>query len=191
MRKALFFIPLFFACIAGCSQSTEPVATADSFFPISEVSSWQYSTSTAGDIANQIWKVGSEEVVDGISYYSVVISHPGTMLAASTVYFRCNGTILYKKYAGSPEFIIADFSLNKGDAAYWDPYLKVTEKTESIMKFDTGLHGDYQYTITFRKGIGITLSTDSGAVYNQIILLKIEKQGAGIIDLTDNSPKLL
>lgn len=67
-----------------------------------------------------------------------------------------------------------DFSLNLYDTAYWRNDLRVIQKTENIIIFQTPFGADYGYSITFKKGIGITNSILNGFAYYRRTLIKAE-----------------
>lgn len=186
-----FIIPFWFFWAAGCSSPTEPESLADSFFPISEVTSWQYLSNTPRDSTILLWKVSGETQIGGLSYFLVAESYPGTEINPAAVYYRKNGTVLYQKIADQPEEIIADFALNSGDVAYWDRQLKVTSKTEASMTFDTGQRGQYRYSITFRKGYGVSSRTFTGVTNESIVLSEMLKVAGETIHFVDGEPKLL
>ena len=93
-----------------------------------------------------------------------------------TIYYRLVNSVLYSKLPRHEERIIADFSLNENEYAYWDTIgdLKVTEKTDTIIKFERPFHIDYGSSVTYKKGIGIIQTRENGFIYYQRNLVKAE-----------------
>ena len=54
---------------------------------------------------------------------------------------------------------------NLNDTAYWENDMTVVQKTKDIMRFEIPFGADYGYSITFKRGIGITNKIQNGFIY--------------------------
>ena len=155
MKKLYKLIPLLFAILFGCSSPNKPLEKVESFFPLTTGNKWYYNSST-GDTSSidDVWEITAQKEIDNKKYYEIIEHHIKNNLN-DTVYYRLNGDTLFSKRIDYQEHIVADFSLNLNETAYWQNDLKVVQKTENIMTFETPYEIDYGYTITFQRGVGI------------------------------------
>lgn len=159
----------------SCGDSpTEPSSGSEDYFPLKVGNKWYYnsdfSDSTSIDIT---WEVTGEEKIDHKTY-SIIIEQNIQHNYTDTLYFRLNGATLFSKRINYDDYIVADFSLNLNDTAYWINDLTVVQKTNEIIEFATPFMADYGHSTTYKKGIGITQSVDNGLVYYRRTLINAE-----------------
>jgi len=173
MKRIISFIPLLILIIAGC-ESPMDTTPADEYFPLKVGNKWYYNSIYPDTTyINVIWEVNGKEEINGKQYFKIVeqnlqINH------IDTLFYRFDEDTLFCKRINYDERIVADFSLNLNDTAYWQNDLRVVQKTENIIKFETPFGADYGYSISFKKGIGITNTIQNGFVYNRLTLIKAE-----------------
>jgi hypothetical protein len=174
MNKTLFFIPLLLLLVFGCKSPVESSSNPPGYFPLQIGNKWYYNTfSQYSDSIDLIWQVVGQKVINGKQYFAIKESSASTFIN-DTIYFRFDGNILLSKINNNPEQYVADFSLNLNDSASWRYDLKVVQKSDDIIKFETPFGPDYGYSITFKKGVGITNTIQNGIIYNYKKLIKWE-----------------
>ncbi|MHB1688114.1 MAG: hypothetical protein ACYCVH_12180 [Ignavibacteriaceae bacterium] len=174
MEKLYKLIPLLFALLLGCESPNEPVRNVEEFFPLKVGNKWYYnSTNSDTTSIDDIWEITGQKEIDNKKYYEI-IKHYLKYNLKDTLYYRLNGDTLFSKGINYNEQIVADFSLNINEIAYWKDDLKVVQKTENIITFETPFGADYGYSITFKRGIGIASAIENGFVYYRIKLIKAE-----------------
>jgi len=175
MKRTYFVVPLFFYLITGCNSSTGPSSEAYQYLPLNTGNRWYYNSNGISDTnsINVTWEVSGQTEINGKQYYELTQQNLTTNYT-DTLFYRFNGDILFCLRVNYPEQIIADFSLDLNDTTYWQNDLKVVEKTGDIIKYETPFSTDYGYSITFKKGIGITSMIRNGFVYNKLTLIKSE-----------------
>ncbi len=162
--------------LISCETSHEPLYVDNSFFPLNIGNKWYYNTSGLNtDPILIIKEVVALKAINDNSYYLVTNTHVQHSYKDS-IYYRIDNSILYSKLPQHEERIIADFSLKKNEYAYWDAIgdLKVTEKTNSIMKFERPFGADYGSSVTFKKGVGIIESIENGIIFYKRTLVRAE-----------------
>ncbi|MCK6613543.1 MAG: hypothetical protein L6Q47_04850 [Ignavibacteriaceae bacterium] len=171
MITSLFLVVLFI----GCDSTTEKSSIPGAYLPLKVGNKWYYNShsrfpdTTSIDL---VWEVKGQVEINGIYYFSI-IEHNLRNDYLDTLFYRLNGDTLFTWNVNNGQ-IIADFSLNLNDTAYWRNDLKVVQKTKDIMQFETPFGADYGYSISFQKGVGITNIIEGGVVYHRKKLLKAE-----------------
>jgi len=174
MKTKYLFASFLLVILFGCKSSTETVPDASSYFPLKVGTIWYYNTNINDTTSiNTTWKVSRVIPFEGKNYFEI-IEHNILANYFDTLYYRLEGDKLYLKNIGDEERIVADFNLQLHDTTSWQSDLKVIEKTSQIMTFATPFAPDYGYSITFKKGVGITLEMENGFVVNYKKLLKAE-----------------
>ncbi len=176
MKRIYFVIPLFLCLITGCDSSIGPSSTLDEYFPLRVGNKWYYNSNYKDtNSINIIWEVGSLIEINGHQYYEIRQENFNNQnVYSDTSYYRLSGDTLFYYHNNLQEQILADFSLHLGDTTYWQNDLRVTEKTNRSIKFETPFSADYGYSITFKRGIGITSIIQNGFIFNQLTLIKSE-----------------
>lgn len=176
MKKYYTAVIITFFILISCETSYEPLSIDESFFPLKIGNKWYYNTSGLNtDPILNIHEVKALKEINNKSYYLVTNTHLKYNLK-DTVYYRLDKSVLFSKLPKYEERIMADFSLKENEYAYWDPIgdLKVTEKTDSIIKFERPFHADYGSSVTYKKGIGIIQTIENGFIYYRSNLVKAE-----------------
>lgn len=151
----------------------EPSLSSEEFFPLQVGNKWYYNSSFPdSNSVDFVWEVVGEENFDGKQYFAITELNLKFNFI-STLYYRFNGATLFVRGTNF-EKILADFSLNLNDTAYWQNELVVVEKTKDIMKFETPQGADYGFSFSFKRGIGIINSIQNGFTYDRKTLLKAE-----------------
>lgn len=171
MKSFKYVIIAYVLILAGCNSSTE-VKFSGQYFPLNVGNKWYYAASDSSTV-NEIWEVTGTKTFNGINYYQMDI-HDLSLNTITTYYYRYGGDTLFCKLPDYPESIAADFSLQLKDTAYWDKQMTVTEKTQDLITFSVPLTGDYSYSATYVKGVGLTEMTENGFVYYHRRLVKSE-----------------
>ena len=165
--KKYFVIPgllLFMILVYSCSSSTEPHYSLD-YFPMKMGNTWYYTGFLHNPDNHQgkkesKWEVTGEKVFGNVKYTEIT----ETNLVRDDIperkeyyYMSRNKLFKYdqdKKMAG----LFAQFDLDKDESfQYFDYNVKVTEKTDSTIRFyyDHPGYIDEEHWITFEKGTGI------------------------------------
>ena len=176
MKTYLSLVVIALCLLNSCKTSYEPLSIDYNFFPLKIGNKWYYNTSGLDtDPVLNIYEVKARKEINGTWYYLITNTSVQHNLKDS-VYYRLDNAVLSSISAGHEEVIIADFSLNKNDYAYWDLIgdLKVTEKTESIITFERPFQVDYGSSVTYKKGIGIIRKIMNGYFYSQSKLVRAE-----------------
>jgi hypothetical protein len=175
IKSIVSFIIASLFILAGCNSPTE-VNYNGQYFPLSVGYKWYYSTGSLADSAviSEVWEVTGIRTFNGLNYYQIDI-HDLSLNTTTSCYYRYSGDTLFYKLPGYPEYIAADFSLRLNDTAYWDNQITVTQKTQEVITFSVPLTGDYSYSATYIKGVGLTEMTENGFVYYHRKLVKAEK----------------
>ena len=176
MNKLHRIMYLVLFILISCKTSTEPLFVDNNFFPLNIGNKWYYNTNGSdADPILIIMEVVAIEEINDKSYYLVTNSNIQYSYKDS-IYYRINNSVLYSKMPNNEEQIVADFSLKKNEYAYWDVIgdLKVTEKTNSIMKFERPFSADYGSSVTYQKKIGIIESILNGFIFFKRTLVRAE-----------------
>lgn len=174
MKKIFSLIPLSFFLLIGCESPTELSSNPEEYIPLKIGNKWYYNSVYPDTTSiNIIWEVNGQEEINHKLYYRIVEQNIHFNFI-DTIFYRFSGDTLFCRGKDYDEQIVADFSLNLYDTAYWQNDLRVVQKTNEIMKFETPFGADYGYSISFLKGIGITNSVQNGFVYNRRTLIKAE-----------------
>ena len=174
MKKIYLAVSLSFLLLLGCSSPNEPSSDPEEFFPLKAGNKWYYNTSyTDTDSIDLISEVTGGEVIGSKLYFRIVEQNLQFGFI-DTVFYRFGGDTLFGKTKNYSEQIIADFSLNLNDAAYWQSDMRVVQKTQDIMKFEVPFAADYGSSITFQRGLGIIETEQNGFVYYRRTLRKVE-----------------
>jgi hypothetical protein len=174
MKKLDKLIPLLFALLLSCESPIEPISSVKEFFPLKVGNKWYYnSTNSDTTSIDDVWEITGQKTLNNKEYYEMVTNHLENNFK-DTLYYRINGDTLFSKRAKFNEQIIADFSLKINETAYWQNDLNVTYKTENTMTFETPFRADYGYSVTFKKGMGISILIQNGFVYYKLKLIKVE-----------------
>ncbi|MCU7497420.1 MAG: hypothetical protein HF311_18265, partial [Ignavibacteria bacterium] len=158
-----------------CKSPNEPAPASSEYFPLAVGNKWYYHTNGISDTSsiNVVREVTGQKSIDNKTYYEVV----STQLASGikdTAFLRMSDKILFA-HMGKGENIIADFSLNLNDKAYWEKDLKVSKKNGDIMAFESIPQLiDNGYGVTYQKGVGMTYSFLNGFAYEYTKLVKSE-----------------
>ena len=172
MNKTLYLIALLLSLIFGCKSPVESSSNLPDYFPLQIGNKWYYNTvSQYPDSIDLIWEVVGQKEINGKQYFAIKESSTSTFFN-DTIFFRMDGDILLAKATDYPEQYVADFSLRLNDSASWRNDLKVVQKSDGIMKFETPFGPDYGYSITFKNGIGITNEIQNGIILNRKTLIK-------------------
>lgn len=167
----LFLVVLF----SGCDSTTEKSSIPGAYLPLKDGNKWYYNShsrfpdTTSIDL---VWEVIGQAEINGISYFRI-IEHNLRTANSDTLFYRLNGDTLFS-WDGIKEQIMADFSLNLNDTAYWRNDLKVVQKSDDMIQFETPAGPDYSYSISYQRGIGITDIIEGGVVYHRRKLIKAE-----------------
>lgn len=173
MNKFSSIIFLLIILFMNCGSPTEPTSNPGEYFPLKIGNKWYYNSEYPDTTSiNIIWEVIGQEEITWKHYYAIVEQNLQTN-RLDTLFFRFNGDTLFRR-GTNREQIIADFSLNVNDTAYWQNDLRVVQKTQDIMIFETPFGADYGYSISFQKGIGIINLVQNGFLYYRRTLVKAE-----------------
>ncbi|GMU87454.1 MAG: hypothetical protein AMXMBFR48_26950 [Ignavibacteriales bacterium] len=145
--------------------------------PLKDGNKWYYNSHSRFPDTTSIvfvWEVNGQEKKGGLNYFRIV-EHNLLTNYYDTLFYRLNGDTLFG-WETDKEQILADFSLNLNDTAYWRNDLKVVQKSGEIMQFETRLGQNSSYSISYQKGIGITDIIESGVLYHRKKLIKAEIQ---------------
>jgi hypothetical protein len=126
-----------------------------------------------GSTVNEIWEITDTKTIDDINYYKL-IKYYLKFNSSDTVYYRYSGDTLFYRPVGYKEYITAEFSLRQNDSTYWDPGAIVTKKTENSITFSAPFGVETGFSVTYVKGVGITLSKYNGFTYYYHKLIKAE-----------------
>lgn len=176
MKEYHSVVVIAFFMLISCQTSYEPLSINKNFFPLKIGNKWYYNTSGLDtDPILNIHEVTARKKISDEFYYLITDTHLQNNFK-DTVYYRLENSVLFSKLPQHEERIIADFSLNENAYAYWDSLgdLKVTKKTDSIIKFERPFHEDYGSSVTYKKGIGMIQTIENGIVYYQSNLVKAE-----------------
>ncbi len=174
MKKIYLVIPLSFLFIIGCDSSTECSSNPEEYLPLKVGNKWYYNYDYSDTTTiNLISEVNGKEEIEYKSYYRIVEQNLQSNFV-DTIFFRFSGDTLFCRKKAYHEQIMADFSLNLNDTAYWQNEMTVVQKTKDIMKFEIPFGADYGYSITFKRGVGITNTIQNGFIYHRRILIKAE-----------------
>lgn len=174
MKNSALLLLFFLSLITGCKSPNEPASMSGEFFPLAVGNKWYYNTNHPDTTSvNLIQEITGQKVISKKNYYEMASLN---LLSGvrDTFYYRLNGDTLFVRNAKDGEHILADFSLNLNDAAYWQQDLKVTAKTDEFITFQTPWGPDYGYSVTFKRGVGIINSAENGLVYYRTKLIKSE-----------------
>ena len=171
---SLLFILTIIELISGCSQNPTEPEFVNSFFPLEVGNKWYYNSSyPETSTITDVWAIIDNKNIVNKNYFMVIEQNLNAN-NKDTIYYRINGDTLFSKTKNYDEQIEADFHLNLNETAYWRNDLKVVEKTEDRITFETPFGGDYGYRVTFKKGIGISNLVSNGWVYRSLKLIKAE-----------------
>jgi hypothetical protein len=174
MKKIYLFISLSFLLLLGCDSPNEASSNPEEYLQLKIGNKWYYNSDYSDTTTiNLISQVNGKEDIDHKSYYRIIEQNLQSNFI-DTIFFRFGGDTLFSRKKDYPEQIMADFSLNLNDTAYWQNDLTVTQKTKDIMKFEIPFGVDYGYSITFKRGVGITNTIQNGIIYHRRILIKAE-----------------
>ncbi|GAB6283482.1 MAG: hypothetical protein STSR0008_22550 [Ignavibacterium sp.] len=174
MKKIYTLISLSILLIIGCESSTEYSSNPEEYLPLKVGNKWYYNSYSSDTTEiNLISEVNGREEIELKSYYRI-IERNLQFNFTDTIFFRFSGDTLFSRNKVSREKIIADFSLNLNDTAYWQNDMTVVQKTKDIMRFEIPFRADYGYSISFKRGVGITNTIQNGFVYYSRILIKAE-----------------
>lgn len=176
MRKYYRALIITFFILISCKTSYEPLLIDKSFFPLEIGNKWYYNISGLDtDPILNIKEVIALKEINDKSYFLVTNTHLKYNFK-DTVYYRLDNSVLFSKLPQYDERIMADFSLNENEYAYWDSKgdLKVIKKTASIMIFARPFSADYGSAVTYKRGTGIIQIVQNGIIYYQINLVKAE-----------------
>ena len=174
MKKIYLIFSLSFLFAIGCDSPTEYSINPEDYLPLKVGNKWYYNLDYSDTTSiNLISEVNGKEKIGLKTYYRILEQNLLTNFI-DTVFFRFSGDTLFSRRKVYPEQIIADFSLNLNDTAYWQNDMTVVQKTKDIMKFEIPFGADYGYSITFKKGIGIINTIQNGFVFHRRILIKSE-----------------
>ncbi|MCU7502522.1 MAG: hypothetical protein HF314_05580 [Ignavibacteria bacterium] len=176
IKYSALCILLFLSFLTGCKSPNEPAPASSEYFPLAVGNKWYYSTdgvSRTSDSFTLIDEITGTKTIDNKMYYEV-ISTDFVSYTISTFYYRFEGNkLLLRNEKG--EKIVADFSLNLNDKAYWEENLWVTEKNDDIITFgSTPSMKDWGYAVTYKKGIGMIYSYSNNFGYKSKELVKSE-----------------
>jgi len=174
IRLSIICAMASFLMLAGCNSPTQ-VDTGGQFLPLNVGNKWYYNTNNAGSPSDisEVWEITGIKTINGIKYYQLDINTV-SLNAVSTIYYRYGGDTLFYRYSSGGEFVAADFSLQLNDTAYWDKNITVTKKTKDMISYTVPLMGDYSYSATYSRGLGMTYMEESGFVYYYRKLLKAD-----------------
>jgi len=160
--------------LAGCNTPTD-VSTGGQYFPLNVGNKWYYNSNNAGSSTeiSEIWEITGIKTINGVRYYQLDINNV-SLNTVSTIYYRYGGDTLFYRTSSGGEFVTADFSLQLNDTAYWDKNITVSKKTNDVITYTIPLKGDYSYSATYSKGLGMTDMEESGFVYYNRKLLKAD-----------------
>jgi len=174
MKKISLILSLLLIITSGCQMPVESVNKAAEFFPLKVGNKWYYNSDNADPTTfNEIWEVTGKKILDDKEYFEVI----KTFIPRNhkdTVYYRFEGAALFRKYSAYKEEILADFSLEIDQQAYWRKDLKVTTKNEDLVTFKTPFYADYGFSITFKRNTGILSLIQNGFIYYSLKLIKAE-----------------
>ena len=174
MKKIYSLISLLFLLLIGCESPNEPSSIPGEYFPLKIGNKWYYNSGYPDtNSINIIWEVNGTEVKGHKMYYRIIEQNMQFNFI-DTIFYRFSGDTLFNRRKDNDEQIIADFSIGLNDTAYWQNDLKVVQKTEDMIKYETPFLADYGYSITFKKGIGITETINNGIIYLRKRLVKAE-----------------
>jgi len=174
MKKIIITLSFTFIFEIGCESVNEPNSYSQDYFPLKSGNKWYYSLSYPDTTSlDLVWEVNGQEKINGKLYFSVVQQNLKSNFT-NIVFYRQNGDTLFFKTKNSNELIVADFSLNLNETAYWQKDLRVVQKTKDIIKYETPFGADYGYSMMFKKGIGIINSIQNGFIYYRTTLIKAE-----------------
>jgi hypothetical protein len=176
MKKFKYNILFFLLVIISCESPTEPTSLDEDYMPLIIGNKWYYSSNikdtTTIDI---IVEILNQEVIENKMYYKMMEQNiSSSFVDTFSYYFRMNGDTLFSRLKLFPEEVIADFSLNKNEIAYWKEDLSVVEKTNDIIKYATLNSEDYEYNITFEKNVGIVNIVENSIIHYYRKLVKYE-----------------
>ncbi|MBP3350621.1 MAG: T9SS type A sorting domain-containing protein [Bacteroidaceae bacterium] len=138
---------------------------------LQEGNAWVFENTPPGLLVQR--HIGSTKVIDGVEYHVLykTIFYPQSWSAGEPIeagYMREENGKVYMG-AGEKEKLIIDFTLQKGDTAYWDTdkhvYIKdvsysvIAEKERKVMQVETrglGPEGETTNNETWIEGIGTT-----------------------------------
>ena len=174
MKKIYLIISLSFLFILGCDSPTEYSLNSEDYLPLKVGNKWYYNSDYSDTTTiNLISEVNGKEDIDNKSYYRILEQNLQSNFI-DTIFFRFSGDTLFSRNKSYSEQIMADFSLNLNDTAYWQNNMTVVQKTKDIMKYEIPFGADYGYSITFKRGVGITNTIQNGFIYHRRILIKSE-----------------
>jgi len=174
MKKVCSIVLLSFILLLSCESPNSPNSNSEEYFPLKVGNKWFYNSTSADTTSiDVIWEIIATKTINDKVYYEITINK-NKYNFIDTLYYRLNGDTLFSKRMNYDEVIVADFSLILYDTAYWQSDLKVTNKTDNTITFATPFRADYGNSITFEKGVGITLWIQNGFVYYKFKLIKTE-----------------
>ena len=177
MKTKIYLIIVFAfwgILIIGCDSPTEYSLNPKEYFPLQVGNKWYYNSDYSDTTTiNLISEVNGKEDIDFKEYFRIIEQNLQSNFI-DTIFFRFGGDTLFSRKKYYPERIMADFSLNLNDTAYWENDMTVVQKTKDIMRFEIPFGADYGYSITFKRGIGITNKIQNGFIYHRRILIKAE-----------------
>jgi hypothetical protein len=158
----------------ACESPNEPFRANEEYLPLKMGNKWYYNSnyqdSSSIDI---IWELTQQKELNK-NTYSEVIKYYLKSNHRDTLYYRLSRDTLFFRSTDDNDQIVADFSLSLNETAYWQNDLKVVQKTKDLITFETPFGADYGYSITFKKGIGMTNLIQNGIVYQRIKLIEAE-----------------
>jgi hypothetical protein len=178
IKKMVLFFILLILVIPACNSTTEtePVYNAQSFFPLSIGSKWSYHHHNSSDKTGYVaeWEAIGKKELSGNIFTQIAVYVPSKN-GYDTIFYRFRGdTLSYISTYVKNEEVIADFSLSLNDTCWWDKELTVTEKSDDIFTVASEFHADYGYSLSFKRGTGITKLISNGFIYYQTDLIKAE-----------------
>ena len=174
MKKIYLIISLSFIFIIGCDSPTEYSLNPEDYLPLKVGNKWYYNSDYSDTTTiNLISEVDGKEDIDNKSYFRILEQNLQSNYI-DTIFLRFGEDTLFSIKKNYPEQIIADFSLNHNDTAYWQNDMTVVQKTKDIIKYGIPFGADYGYSITFKRGVEITNSIQNGFIYHRSMLIKTE-----------------
>ncbi len=174
MRTIYLIISLLLLSLISCESPTENSLIPEDYFPLKIGNKWYYNSDYSDTTTiNLVSEVDGKENINNKMYFRIIEQNL-QLNYNDTVFFRFGEDTLFMKQKYYAEQIMADFSLQLNDTAYWENDMTVVQKTKDVMKFEIPFAADYGSSITFKSGVGITNLILNGFVYHRRILIKSE-----------------
>lgn len=165
MIKYLMAVFVALLLFQSCESATESYFEKNEFMPLKVGNKWYWNhwikDTTSVD---EIWEVVGWQKVNCHYYFKVARYNGPGDTTISYFYFRIDNNTLFRKWPGRDETILADFSLNLNEEAYWSEDLFVTKKDESTIVFQKTIGLDLPQ-LEFKKGIGLTRDENFGVFH--------------------------